>query len=52
VHGAPLAATSGLAISSSFPKPGVAAMAAAIQEVVRSSDITIVGLRCDGPTGF
>jgi len=30
------------------PEPGVAAMAAAIRELVRGGDITSVGTRCDG----
>ncbi|PWK40084.1 hypothetical protein BC793_12023 [Actinoplanes xinjiangensis] len=31
------------------PEPGVAAMTAAIRELVRSGDITSVGVRCDNP---
>jgi hypothetical protein len=31
------------------PEPGVAAMTAAIRELVRSGDIISVGIRCDDP---
>ncbi|WP_229074500.1 hypothetical protein [Actinoplanes sp. DH11] len=31
------------------PEPGLAAMTAAIRELVRSGDITTVGIRCDDP---